>query len=505
MQGDVSVHVSDAEHEIVSPMAAPVIASLRAIGYGVETAVADLIDNSLDAGARHIHLTMDWNYGRSYLRIEDDGCGMDQNTLKQAMRLGSKDPNEPRRDQELGRFGLGLKTASFSLGKRLTVLTRQQGTTHVRCWDLDIIAQTNEWLLRCSAFDDSVAHLGHLAVGSGTVVLVEHLDRLAKKEDRFYAQVAAVKAHLRLVFHRFLDKNGGPVLTVNGVTLTPWDPFGTNLPGTEQMPPETRAVNGRLVTIQAFVLPHHTKLSKVEYETLGSPLERLGAAQGADGWLERQGFYIYRNQRLLTAGGWLNLFPRDSASMLARVRVDFDQLADSDWQIDVKKAVAKPPQEVLDDLRRVADEARKRSHKVYYYRGQPRKASKAEAAVALEYVWEQSTSRGQNHFQINRAHPLLQRVRAACTDEARAMLDVYLKMVQEFSPVNTVAFIRAEDGAQVQTAVEEDDAAEMWKVAQVYRELGVKDLEAAEHLKAMPVFAQYAVAEILRVIRREAS
>ena len=139
---------ASAKHEITAPDAASMFESLRAFGYELPTALADLIDNSVFAGARNVWIDFEWNGAESTVSITDDGHGMAEKELVNAMRPGSRNPREVRDPKDLGRFGLGLKTASLSQGRRLTVRSKQvESTGFTRCWDLDHVAKTGDWYL----------------------------------------------------------------------------------------------------------------------------------------------------------------------------------------------------------------------------------------------------------------------------------------------------------------------------------------------------------------------
>ena len=130
------------------PSARALVASMRALGYELETAISDLIDNSIFAGARTIHISWAWNDGDPWVLIADDGKGMTEAELRTAMKPGSQDPGAARDARDLGRFGLGLKTASWSQCKLMTVLTKvPDGAVSQRQWDLDLVEKRDEWLL----------------------------------------------------------------------------------------------------------------------------------------------------------------------------------------------------------------------------------------------------------------------------------------------------------------------------------------------------------------------
>jgi hypothetical protein len=167
-------------YEEVSPRADAMIASMRAMGYNLPMAIADLIDNSIYAKARNICIKYQWSGQDSWISILDDGLGMTEERLKEAMRLGSQSPNEERNPEDLGRFGLGLKTASFSQCKMLTVNTKtQEGEISTRCWDLDHVERSKRWELSTIVKDDTSELLSPLKdLPHGTIILWQKLDRV---------------------------------------------------------------------------------------------------------------------------------------------------------------------------------------------------------------------------------------------------------------------------------------------------------------------------------------
>ena len=328
--------------------------SLRGIGYTLHSAVADIVDNSISAGAQNIWISMKKATGTQLpqLVIRDDGCGMTRDELLEAMRLGTISPICRRRKLDLGRFGLGLKTASFSQCRRLTVISKKSGKLSCFSWDLDYLAERKRW----EVIENSTVGLEDKISGqSGTCVIWEKIDRVpAMKSDAELIEWGTVREHvrnqLRLIFHRFLEDE---VFTLwfNEKPLRPWDPFLTWAPESPKNFPETvwlskdGVVKARL---QCYVLPPDS--SKVQKKILFGPEDDTNL----------QGFFIYRGKRLITAGGWLGLkdFQRSEDFRLARVRLDFENKGDSDWRIDIKKSIAHPPREMKNWLRQWAIQAR---------------------------------------------------------------------------------------------------------------------------------------------------
>ncbi len=411
--------------------------TLRAIGYTLETAVADILDNSITAGARLIELKFEWHGEESSLLIADDGYGMDERELVEAMRPGSMHPSEERSVADLGRFGLGLKTASFSQARRLTVITkRADGPVNYRCWDLDHINDTRRWcLLTFLSSDDLRCQLEQQS--RGTIVFWEKLDRLTGglyegNEDHlavFTKAVVDVKRHLSMVFHRYIES--GLVIIVNGRKLEPWDPFLTDKEqcGVTSQVALDETIGKGMVKVLAYVLPHHSRLSTTVFEE----------ASGIRGWNAHQGFYIYRNQRLLVPGDWLGMFRRDEHHKLARIMVDLPNTLDAAWQIDIRKSVARPPALLRGELKRIASYTR--SHAADVYRARGRKLQRS-ANTGFTPVWNERIRQGKRFYELNREHPLLQAILKQQADGSS--IYAALRLIEETVPVPLIALNEAE-------------------------------------------------------------
>ena len=285
--------------KIILPYAPVLIESTRSIGYSFETAVADIIDNSISAAAKDIQVRF-MSREPQWLCIEDDGFGMTEGELETAMRYGSHSPHEIRREDDLGRFGLGLKTASLSQCRRLTVMSKRQGHIVAACWDLDHIVQTGDWSLRFWS-DVEVRDLpGYLFLEtheSGTVVLWQKFDRLEQEsvnvQQTFDEKIELTRKHISLVFHRFLNGEGvaGDRISIsfNGDPVVGVDPFLTRHPATQPMIEQLLRVNGEEIRVKPYILPFASKLSAKDIRSIG----------GTDDLRQQQGFYIYRNRRLI--------------------------------------------------------------------------------------------------------------------------------------------------------------------------------------------------------------
>ena len=345
------------------PSAGRLMVSLRDIGYSVPGAIADLVDNAIDANARNVAIEIVANGPDSWIRASDNGIGMSPSRLDEAMRYGTQAEYGPR---ALGHFGLGLKTASLSQCRRLTVASRAQNGRQiaVRRWDLDDVLQRNSWdLERPRSGDCPDRVVNPLIDGShGTVVLWENIDRVIPRRptEGMTARVlrtvtAEIRAHLAMVFHRFLDGEafggrGRLTMTVNGEAVPAWDPFAREERHTRRLPPQkleyTEADGRSIVTeVQPYVLPGQQFFSTPEAHR---------ASGGPARWNRHQGFYIYRRDRLIQAGGWNRLRTLDEHAKLARIAIDLPVGEEDRFAVDIAKMRVSIPEELRPSLRALA-------------------------------------------------------------------------------------------------------------------------------------------------------
>ena len=349
-------------HLTVAPSAARLTNSLRDIGYDFPSAVADLVDNSVAAGAGRVEVRVEFDGPGSRVLIADDGCGMGPGQLAEALRFGSRQTYGSR---DLGRYGLGLKTASLSQCRSLTVVSRrpQGARTFVRQLDLDLIEEWDDWIICDPGATAGVrAAREMLLQGFNTVVMWENLDRVLPSDRpdggwakrRIESAASKTARHLAMVFHRFLDEHAGErqfALVVNGEDVEPWNPFGSPTAPSEELPGLTFEipVGSRVGTVQLsrHVLPARSKMEQEDWERLAGPLK----------WNRQQGFYIYRADRLVQWGGWAGLRAIDEHTKLARVALSFDADLDPAFNINVAKMRVSLPAELRQMLERPVHEA----------------------------------------------------------------------------------------------------------------------------------------------------
>ncbi len=426
---------SEGVYDVVSPRADHLMESLRGAGYSLPAAVSDLIDNSVTGGAGNIWVDFHWSGAHSRVLILDDGRGMSEVELVDAMRIGSRSPREERDADDLGRFGLGLKTASISQVRSLTVATRTEASESpsIRRWDLDHLASVGEWqLLRPTVEEvgEDVAALNELP--HGTLVIWEKPDRMVgdvgsddeRARRQFLQALEAVENHIAMVFHRLMTGRGAVAIWLNGQRITPWDPFLMAEDATQDMGSESLGRDGEVV-VNPYVLPHHSRLTSEQHRQAGGPA----------GWNAQQGFYVYRNRRLLLPGDWLGLeFQKEEHYKLARILVDLPNSSDDEWDIDVRKSRARPPLRFRDDLLRIARATRRRAVEVYRHRGKTMARSSRSVPT---FVWLRRSRGGRIHYAVNRDHPLISAALSS-PSVTGAELGRILRLVEEYVPVQQI-------------------------------------------------------------------
>ncbi|HUH75071.1 MAG TPA: ATP-binding protein [Chitinophagales bacterium] len=422
--------------EIAKPNPRSTINSYRSFGYNLSTAIADIIDNSISANSNEITIAFKWSGQDSFILIKDNGDGMNKEELVIAMTPGSKDPEDERSENDLGRFGMGLKTASFSQCKRLTCISKRANySTIKRCWDIDFINKEQEWQLLDYISDSNL--LNEIdKLKSGTLVLWEKLDRIVGNADSnnesvknaFYQEMQNVREHLSLVFHKFIESKRIKIFFQNE-EIEAYNPFLLNLDPKPEMGLTEKFDN---VEVTYFILPHMSEIGKENYDKTGGSL----------GWFQQQGFYVYRGDRLLVSGDWMGLEKKRDYSKLARIAVNFSNSSDFNWNLDIKKSTATPPIEIRRELTRIAKVAIMKSAKIYNWRGQ--KSSSQIKNSTFEPLWKDEITReGIKKYKINRKHPIIN----SLLTENNKLMSKALKLLEENVPIELILSNQNEDPA----------------------------------------------------------
>ena len=369
------------------PNASNFVQSLRRFGYSFSSALADIIDNSIFAKSSEISIT--YYPKETWLTILDNGLGMDKDELEQAMELGSGNPSATRDPKDLGRFGCGLKTASFSQSTRLIVLSKKNKNLNGAIWDLDAIQNDHKsWqlgILNSKEIDAYIENYVNIDTNSGTLVIWENIDSIDIEETAGQKsqnhKIKTAKDDISLIFHRFIGKNLN--LEFNGETLKPLDPFLEGKSNNTDVQKIEIPNTNSIVYMQGFTLPSPSRMTQEEQRKI-----ELGV-----GLSQTQGFYIYRNERLITYGGWLGLERYQALTNLSRVKVDVPNSLDDSWQTDIKKTTMSPPPSILNAMKILLQRFHDPSKNIY--------KRKAHKAVEDSKIWIRSENTIDNQILAN--------------------------------------------------------------------------------------------------------
>lgn len=416
----------------VIPDPISLIESMRAVGYSVEAAIADLIDNSISAQANVVEIKYDAS-DAPFVAILDNGRGMAPDELTNAMRHGSGNPTDTREPDDLGRFGLGLKTASLSQCRKLTVVSRKDNVTSARRWDLDVVQHSGRWLVvvpELKELEMLPMFLRLQALDSGTLVVWQDLDRLTAgafdPQAEMTAKLSSLYEHLALVFHRFTQKEEGlgPVsMMVNGQQIPQRDPFLRA--NTFRQPLEGQTIKHERgdVRVLPFILPPVSHLSPDE----------ISLAGGKEGLRGTQGFYIYRSRRLVIWGTWFRLVPKEEFYKLTRVQVDIPNTFDDLWALDIKKSVAYPPETIRKRLKELIPHFADTSKKTVTYPG------RKQSAKGFVPLWTRvEPHHGAFRYELNIEHPVIQSLSSRLVGDDQRYFQMLLSLFGDTLPFESI-------------------------------------------------------------------
>lgn len=463
-----------------APYASSLIEGHRDFGYNLETALADIVDNAITAGASEIKVYAIIARDSPFIAIVDNGSGMSESELVEAMRLGAKNPTHTRSRKDLGRFGLGMKSASFSQCRQLTVISRKNGQDSCARWDLDHVAIRNDWTL---SIIDTPERLNsyQLLTSNGTAIIWEKLDRLlgdaglplGKSIEHANAELVKAERHLCQVFHRFLEgTKPRMVLYLNDRRLKPIDPLCSDHPATQKDPEEVIPLSKGNVKIRCHTLPHHRKMDSDHWDNLAGP----------EGHVKSQGLYIYREDRLIIAGGWLGLTKQTELTKLCRIAIDIPNTMDSEWKIDVKKASAQLPPLVRDRLKRIIERFVGTSKRTYSSRG------KKLVDEELHPLWNRVIANGQISFKPNLNHPVFSSYANHLPEDLRDGFYRCIRLVGSGLPIDTLhnELVGNPEAVVSAEAEIEDLRSLVYSLAETLLENGVKTDTIKDVMQANP-------------------
>ncbi|GHU54946.1 ATPase [Clostridia bacterium] len=379
------------------PPAKALITGIRAIGYNFSTAVADIIDNSISAYATKIDVITEAAGNAAFVEFLDDGRGMSYEELENAMLLGSNRDGRPDSEIELGRFGLGLKAASLSQCRVFTVISKIDAVLNAITFDLNLIETENKWKL-CILDHDEIMQIPNIdrltQYSSGTLVVWREFDKIEcgtkRFEDTFREIIAEAKKHVELVFHRFYATHE---ICFNFRRIEKRDPFlSGSSPRQQTGHTERLSISGQHIFVTPYTLPFWNTITDDEKALLGYPKSIH----------DDQGFYLYRNKRLISWGSWLRMGLKSEQNKLARVQVDIPSSLDSVWMLDVKKSSAKIPDIIREELRTSVRDSFIRSKKTVRFPGLKEQQAENKVWIRTVNMHDKSVQ-----YSINRDNPLV--------------------------------------------------------------------------------------------------
>ena len=442
--------------EVNNPPAAEVLMdSMRAIGYTFNAAVADIIDNSISAEATHVSIFVGPKPSDIYLCFLDNGNGMDADELRVAMKYGSKGKDEERKEDDLGRFGLGLKSASLSQCTKLTVATKKDGKISADCWDLAVVKARKGWVL-LELEPTEISQLPHIqdleAQEQGTLVIWQDFDVIRQinngsEYEGLLDNLYDACDYLGLVFHRFLSEPHFSI-DANGRPIEPVDPFLESNKKTEVGKPNDITVpdeNGveRHITVTTYLLPYLKDLTEDDKKKLGG-VARISTMQG---------FYVYRNNRLIIYGTWFRMSYRNELAKYARIMVDIPSSLDSIWKIDIRKQSAELPPIIKRQLQKCVETANVSSRR----KNEHRLAIKDSDPNSL---WQKNLTRDKKAvYKINRESPVIRQIVQSLSSEDTSKVTMLLDLIEKSIPFHDMYTDEANDNIDVELT--EEDKAQM--------------------------------------------
>ena len=441
------------------PNAYALMDSTRSMGYTLETAIADVMDNSIAGKSSRIDIF--YNHApREYIAILDDGEGMNREQMIAAMQYGGLGTDRKRAQHDLGRFGLGLKTASLSQCNRLTVISKTKDGEPIGCrWDLSYIAQTADtgsWSLQILSLND----INHVPIAdqlfsmtSGTLVVWEDLDPMKQGEDDakdiLSEKMEQVESHIALTFHRYLagEVDLTPLnIRINNHIIQPVNPFFHG----EKFAPTTPLLPDK-VMLTAYLMPFPSKLTDEEKEHLGRTRDMR----------QNQGFYIYRNKRLIQWGKWYRLLPKDKITELMRFQLDLpnDGYIDKAWMLDVKKSQTSPPKLMRKILRKICEQI----HDDVKGRWTKHAGTSFDNPQEIP-LWHRRPVHDNFIYSLNRNHPLIENIRESLP--RKAMKDDFsqlLRLLEKTLPLHQLTLDCENDRLDDDNQLTQEEAAQYLK------------------------------------------
>ena len=413
-----------------TPSPKSLIKTLMRVGYDFNMAVGDIVDNSISADAKNIRIFTALDPQNPTFSIYDDGWGMSEKELYENMKLAAKDPSLERDENDLGRFGSGMKTASFSQARKLIVISKKKGSKICGAyWDIDEIESSDSWEVLMGLSEREINSIDgfdkDMLSETGTVIIWHKIISFKETQHTSLENIIAntidsMSRYLSLHFHKFMQSNDKVSFFVNQRKLSPINPFIKGKGSMDLTPENIRGKKGN-VEIKPHVLPHPQYLSQSQIDKLG----------GIDAIYKNQGLYIYRANRLIIAGGWMGLSSRNILGNLARVEVNIPASLDDEWSTDVKKSSLQLPLMVQRKLKQICQRPIGISRGEHTHRG---KKEEVNEYWFINENKQDNTTKYEVHLKNNELIEIAEKM----TQTNRIKLKEFLRNLSKYLPVHHI-------------------------------------------------------------------
>jgi hypothetical protein len=461
--------------------------SIRSVGYSLKEAISDLIDNSISANATRIDIIINLE-GSGKFHLIDNGDGMDNEKLVSSFRLGSTNPKTTRDENDLGRFGMGMKTASLSQCRSVTVTSKQKNSIVSRTLDLDEVSRQKKWIIGEKEIQSDL--LSRLeTIDKGTIVTWEKIDKNNIPEEEQNNLLIEIENYISLCFHRFMERANNRILFYLNDSEEPIQPVSPVVEGSQVF--SEIAIDSANSKMKAFTIPIR---KETQVKSLFNSLELFNGVEN------QQGIYIYRSDRLLCFGGWLGIVKPNNSFKLCRVVIDFknDYSSDKIWSIDIKKTKADIPFEYRQEIKKFVKKAQRDSARKI---GRYNKKELKNAAGDLydnSFLWQVDKNKkyGFWEYKLNIENPLFT---ALLNKVSRKELQLILDIIARDLPISDIIDNNDEEPANHDTLYAEVDHVEILEkekyAAKLALEsaliLGISKNEAIEHILHSEPFSRH--------------
>ena len=461
--------------------------SIRSVGYSLKEAISDLIDNSISANASSIRVIIsleDTREGKFHLI--DNGDGMDHQKLVSSFRLGSTNPKMTRDENDLGRFGMGMKTASLSQCRCVTVTSKQNNNIVTRTLDLDEVSKQKKWVIGEKDIpQEIISNINEIE--HGTIVSWEKIDLSDISKEENNNLLFEIRNYISLCFHRFMERTNNKIsFYLNDVLIKPVSPV---VEGSQIF--SEIALDSIDSKMRAFTIPIRKDNNSVSV---------FNSFELFNGLENQQGIYIYRSDRLLCFGGWLGIVKPNNSYKLCRVIIDFknDYSSDNKWSIDIKKTKAEIPYEYRQEIKRFVKKAQKDSSiKIGKY-------NRNEIGTSIRNLYEdaelwiikKNNKYGHWEYNLNINNPIF---RGILKTVKKDDLEILLRIISRNIPIADIIDNNDEEPANHDMLYAEIDIEDVLyhekkqadKMLQIFLQTGVTKTDAIENILSVEPFVRH--------------